>query len=410
MAAPDLSALRIRRDDDAPRSRALPRLLLWAGVIAIVAAGAWLALGRADWIPRGTAEVRVARPRLIQAGGASEIMTATGYIVPQRRAAVSARMFGRLEWLGVREGDHVKAGQVIGRLASDDFAAQVAEARAALAQSRAQQEQARAAEWEARREEQRQAKLLTDGITTESGHDAARRALDVATAGIASAAEAVNVAKARLDLAAVNLEKTNVLAPFDGIVTARNAEVGEMVAATTASGNVTGGTIATIADFSTLEMEADINESNIARVKQGQPALISVDAVPGHRYRGTLRMIVPAADRQKAVVVAKVSILDLDERLMPDMSARIAFLDRVVEGPEAARPPRMFVPASAVRREGDAVFVLVVQDERVARVAVQLGEAQGDLREVLSGLSGDEAVIISGPETLRDNDRVRTAS
>lgn len=121
-------------------------------------------------------------------------------------------------------------------------------------------------------------------------------------------------------------------------------------------------------------------------------------------------MIVPAADRQKAVVVAKVSILDLDERLMPDMSARIAFLDRVVEGPEAARPPRMFVPASAVRREGDAVFVLVVQDERVARVAVQLGEAQGDLREVLSGLSGDEAVIISGPETLRDNDRVRTAS
>ncbi len=298
MPAHDLSALRIRRDDEAPRPRTLRRVALLAGILAVVAVGTWLAIGRTDWIPRGTAEVRVARPRLIQAGGASEILTATGYIVPQRRAAVSARMFGRLEWLGVREGDRVTAGQVIGKLASDDLAAQVAEARAAFAQTRAQQEQARAAEWEARREEQRQAKLLADGLTTQADHDAARRALDVAAAGIAAAAEAVNVAKARLDLAVVNLEKTNILAPFDGIVTAKNAEVGEMVAATTASGGVTGGTIATIADFSSLEMESDINESNIARVKQGQPALISADAVPGHRYRGTLRLIVPAADRQ----------------------------------------------------------------------------------------------------------------
>jgi RND family efflux transporter MFP subunit len=409
MPAHDLSALRIRRDDDAPRPRPFRRLVIWGIVLAAVATGAWLAIGRADWIPRGTEVVRVARPRLIQAGGASEVLTATGYIVPQRRAAVSARVFGRLEWLGVREGDRVTTGQVIGRLASDDLAAQVAEARATLAQARAQREQARAAEWEARREEQRQAKLLADGITTQTDHDAARRALDVAVAGVAAAEESVNAAQARLDLASVNLEKTNILAPFDGIVTARNAEVGEMVAATTASGGVTGGTIATVADFSTLEMEADINESNIARVKPGQPALISVDGVPGHRYRGTLRLIVPAADRQKAVVMAKVTILDLDERLVPDMSARIAFLDRVVEGEEAARPPRMFVPAAAVRGESDALFVLVVSDERIVRLPVQLGEAQGDLREVLSGLKGDEAVVISGPQTLHEADRVRVA-
>jgi len=409
MPAADLSALRIRRDDEAPRPRKLLRALVWVGILAAIAAGLWYAIGRADLIPSRAAEVRVARPRLMQAGGASEVLTATGYIVPQRRAAVSARMFGRLEWLGVREGDQVKAGQVIGRLASDDLAAQVAEARAALAQARAQLEQAKAAEWEARREEQRQAQLLEDGITTQSGHDGARRGLDVAIAGAVAAVEAVNAARARLDLANVNLDKTNILAPFDGIVTAKNAEVGEMVAATTASGGVTGGTIATVADFSSLEMEADINESNIARVKQGQPALISVDGVPGHRYRGTLRMIVPTADRQKAVVVAKVTILDLDERLVPDMSARIAFLDRVVEGEEAARPPRMFVPSAAVRGDGEALYVLVVHEDRVARVPVRLGEAQGDLREVLSGLNGDEAVVISGPETLQHDDRVRVA-
>ncbi len=406
MPAHDLSALRIRRDEKPDRPRAARRVLVWIVVAALIAAAGWYLLG--GRVPRAAPEVRLERPRRIQAAGAVESLTATGYIVPQRRAAVSARMFGRLEWLGVDEGDRVTSGTVIARLAADDLEAQVAEARAAIAQARATLQQARAAEWEARREEERYANLLAEGISTASDHDASRRALDVAAAGVTAAEEAIRAAQARLDLTRANLDKTVVRAPFDGVVIAKNAEVGEMVAATTASGQVTGGAIVTIADFSTLEMEADINESNLPRVRTGQPALVSVDAVPGHRYRGVLRQIVPAADRQKAVVTAKVALTDLDDRLVPDMSARVVFLEKEVSAEEAARPPQLFVPAAAIRADEGGHSVFVAREDRVARVPVTLGESRGDLREILSGLRGDEALVISG-EPLREGDRIRVA-
>ena len=410
MSTPDLSSLRIHREAfDPDRPRPVRKALIWIGALVIVAAAGVL-VWRSELLPTAAPEVRVARVRVVQAGNVEEVLTATGYIVPQRRSVVSARTSGRLEWLGVDEGSRVTRGQILARLDNEDLAAMVTESRASLSQARATLAQSRASLWEAEREQERQGNLLEQGITTQATHDAAQRGLDVARAGLEASEHAVRAATARVELTEANFEKTNVRAPFDGIVISKNSEVGEMVAAGAFSGQPTGGAIVTVADFSSLEMEADINETNLSKVAAGQPALISVDAVPGHRYRGVLRQIIPAADRQKAVVQAKVKLLDPDDRLMPEMSARVTFTTQEVGAEAASAPPRLFVPAAAVRQEGDRAFVLALKDDRAVRVPVILGETRGDLREVTSGLSGGESVVVSGGEGIRPGDRVRIAS
>lgn len=405
----DLSSLRIHRDEEDPsRPRPGRRLLILVSLIAVGGIG-WLGW-KSNWLPKVAPEVRVSRPRVVQAGGADEVLTATGYIVPQLKAVVSARISGRLDWRGADLGSRVKSGQVIARLSNDDFAAEVAGARASLAQARANLEQARATQWQTEREVERQRNLLSQGITTQSGFDDAKRAHDVAVAGTAAAEESVKAASARLALTEANFDKTIIRAPFDGIVINKAAEVGEMVAAGAFSGQPTGGAIFTLADFNSLEMEADVNEGNLSKVAAGQPALITVDAVPDRRYRGVLRQLTPTADRQKAVVIAKVRILDPDERLVPDMSARVSFLSKEVSAEAVTAPPRIFVPSSTIRLDGGDPYVLAVRDEKVVRVRVILGEPRGDLREVTSGLSGGETLIEGGADGLKDGDRVRVAS
>ncbi len=408
--AADLSALRIRRDDlDPNRPRPWRRRIIWLCVLAVIAAGGWLAW-RADLLPRSAPAVSVARPRVMQAGGVEEVLTATGYLVPQVRATVSARTTGRLDWLGVTEGSRVRQGDVIARLSSDDAAAEVAESRASLAQRKAELEQARATQFLSERELQRQERLSADGITSQADHDGARRSHDVAIASTRAAEESVRASEARLNLSEANFDKTIIRAPISGIVIRKNAYVGEMVAAGAFSGQPTGGAIVTIADFSSLEMEADINEANLSRIKEGQHALVTADAVPDHRYRGVVRHIVPTADRQKAVVVAKVKILEPDDRLVPDMSAKVSFLSEEVDAQEASAPPRLFIPSGAIHTEGSDTFVLAVREDRVVRLPVQLGEVRGGLREATAGITSQDMLIVGGQEGLRAGDRVRIAS
>ena len=413
MTAPDLSALKIHRNEESAqysdRPRPGRRVVVWLVALAILAIAGWFAW-RTDWLPKTATEVRVTRPRLLQAGGVEEVLTATGYVVPQLRAVVSARTSGRLDWLGVDEGSVVTKGQVIARLSNDDLTALVAEARAAVAESRARLDQAVAMQWEAGREVERQRNLVAQGITTESSYDAARRGHDVAVAGVAAAGETVKVSQARVAITEANLDKTIVRAPFDGIVTAKSSEIGEMVAAGAFSGQPTGGAIVTVADFRTLEMEADVNENNISRVKTGQAALITLDAAPDRRYRGVVRQIVPTVDRQKAVVQTKIKFLDPDDRLVPDMSARVSFLTQEVSAEAASAPPRIFIPAAVIRTQGDLSFVLVVKEDKASLVKVLLGESRGELREVVGGLTGQESLIEDGDEEIREGDRVRIAS
>jgi len=410
MTTHDLSALKIHREEEDPgRPRPVRRLLIMGAVLAAIGVGGWLAW-RADWLPRGAPEVRVARPSIVQAGGVEEVLAATGYIVPQLKATVSAQISGRLAWRGVDLGSKVAKGDVIARLSNEDLTAQVAESKASLARDRATLEQTRATQWQADRELERQRSLMAQGITTQSDNDSARRSFDVAVAGVRAAQEAVKAAEARVALTEAMYQKTIIRAPFDGVVISKSAEVGEMVAAGAFSGQPTGGAIVTVADFGSLEMEADINEGMLSKVATGQPALVTVDAVPERRYRGTLRQLVPTADRQKAIVQAKVHLLDPDERLMPDMSARVSFLTREVSAESASAPPRIFVPSRLVRQEGGESYVLAVRDDRVARLRVTLGESRGDLREVTSGLAGGESLIDEEAGRVRVGDRVRVAS
>jgi RND family efflux transporter MFP subunit len=206
--------------------------------------------------------------------------------------------------------------------------------------------------------------------------------------------------------ARAQLEYTIIRAPLAGIVIARNAEVGEMVAPGGFTSQQSSGSIVRIADPASLEVEADINESYIARLNRDQPARIRVDAVPDREYRGRLRQIVPTADRQRAVVEVKVTIDDRDERLVPDMSCTVTFLE--VESAEIlSRDPAVLVPAGAVLRSGSAAFVFLVTDGRLRRTPVVLGEEKGNQIEIESGLRGGETVVQSGVEKLEDGDRVR---
>ena len=380
-----LAALQMDRDVAARGPRW--RLVAVAGVAV---AAAVLVVGARRMLPQLAPRVDTARVQLVTGTQAATILTATGYTVARRKASVGAKIVGRIVDLAVDEGDTVRAGQVLIRLDSGDLEAAVLQAEARLAEMRAN-------ETDAAREQRRQQDLFARGVVPEETRDAAATRLDMATAQVQTAAAALAAARAQLDYATIR-------APLDGVVIARNAELGEMVAPGGFTSQQSTGAILRIADPASLEVEADINESYIARLEVGQPALVQVDAVPDHSYRGTLRQIVPTGDRQKAVVQVKVTIDDRDRRLVPDMGCKVTFLDSTEAGVAA---PTVLVPATAVVRDGAAAHVFVCRDGRVWRTEVMLGEQRGDTNVVVSGLGGGELVAVGNLASLRDGRRVR---
>lgn len=388
----DLSALRMERDEliYRPRRRWVAPVI----ILALLAAGAaWAVLAPAPFLlPKvATTTVQVVTPT-----EASTVLTATGYTYARDRAAVGSRVIGRVVELKVDEGDRVRRGDVIAVLDSEDLRASIRQGEAELLETRAQLA-------DAEREAGRQQRLSSAGVTAQAENDAALTARDVARAR-------VQTAQARLDSQRAQLAYTVIRSPLDGVVIERNVEVGEMVAPGGFTSQQSTGAIVRIADPSSLEVEADINESYIARVQLGQPASIKVDAVPDRQYRGRLRQIVPTADRQKAVVQVKVAFDDADERLVPDMSSTVTFLETAAdEAKLAAAKPRMYLPAAAVRKEGGEAVVFVVEDDVLRRTPVELGAAEKDQVEVLSGLTGGETVVRGGLDGLADGKKVRRA-
>ena len=241
-----------------------------------------------------------------------EGISANGYVVARTKASVSAKIPGRLEYLGVREGSNVKRGEVIARIESADYQAALGAARADVAQIEAQLVQAR--------RDLERAKLLEQQkvISSVEAENAVTK-VDVTMAQL-------NASRARTKLAEVNLENTRVRAPFDGTVLRKDAEVGEIVAPASAGGGLTRTAIVTMADLATLEVEVDVNEAYIARVRGGQASRITLDAYPDTSFVGQVRQVVPTADRDKATVQVKVSILDRDPRILPEMGAKVVFL------------------------------------------------------------------------------------
>lgn len=385
---PDLSALRMSEDDYSPRRA---RWWFWLLGGAIILGGVYFAYRLpVPWLlPR----VETARVQVLTPTQASTVLTATGYTYARSRAAVGAKIIGRVVELPVDEGDSIAAGDIIAVLDSEDLQASVRLAEASLNEARARLA-------DAERELVRQAELVEDQLTSQALYDTAITQRDVAVAQVGTAEARLNAAQAQLDY-------TVVRAPIDGVIIERNIEVGEMVAPGGFTSQQSTGSIVRIADPSSLEVEADINESYIARLQLGQRASIRVDAVPDFEYSGSLRQIVPTADRQRAVVQVKVSIDNIDARLVPDMSCTVTFLEEGVDETELVQPPKLLVPEGAVQYAGDATFLFRVDDDVLRRTRVQLGEASDGRVEILEGVSGGETVVSREVASLEDGQRVR---
>ena len=430
---PDLSALRIDRDDDeGSGTRRGLRVVLLGTVIILVAAA--LLVGYRMWGTATMPEVVVARA-LVESGSAGiEILTATGYIVADRKAAVSPKISGRLEYLGVDTGSRVKPGQIIARLEHRDLDAQLSEARSSLAnyqsarlQAEAELEQARASLAQAQANKQksslelaRQTNLLERGVTSKADSDnataqarvdeqqvrSAEAQVRAIQAKIESSSQQVHSAEARIRLVEAQLEYTSIRSPFEGLVISKDAEVGETVAPAIFGGTSTRGSVVTIVDPNSLEVEADISESNIGKITPGLTAEVTLDALPNEKLAAEVRKVIPTADRQKATVKVKVRFLEIDPRILPDMNAKVTFIQKPEAGAKA-EASRVTVPKSAIQQRDGKTIVFVFNDGRAVSQAVTVGSEFGDRVEIKQGLAGGETIIVHGTESLADGSRVK---
>ena len=392
----ELASLRIDRDRPARGVRRWPLLLLLPGLLLI--AGLYALRARAAFSGIAVETVRASVVRTLEAGAGAPLLTSSGYVVARRKAVVSAKIQGRLAELKVEEGSRVREGQLLARLESADYEAQVSRARAQL--ERAQADLA---------ENQRQLRLA-EGLARENV--LARDQLEAAQSRVRIAEAGVSQARADLDYAQAALRNTRILAPFTGTVVKKMAEVGESVAPIPPGVNLStsSGAVVALADLDTLEVEADVAESNVARLGPEQPAEATVEAFPDRRYRAVLRQVIPTADRTKATVQVKVTILDKDRNLKPEMSAKVTFLERAQAagaGGSAPETPVVAIPVEAlVTREGKPVVFEVV-DGKARQRAVLTGPTRQGQVVVPQGLTGRETLVARPPETLRDGDALK---
>ena len=410
MAAPDLAKLRINRDAASPALRkALVRNLVLLTLAAIVIAAVVLVLKA-----RAVAVVQVATVSASTSSGGhgagATSVTANGYVVARTKASVSAKIAGRLAFLGVSEGSFVHQGDVIARLDNADYLAAVAQAEANVASADASLIEATAD----RDQLQREANRLRD-VRAGNANLVSQQELDAAQSRAAQADARVRAADARKTAAlagvrmaqAIN-ENTIIRAPFTGTVLRKDAEVGEVVAPSV-GGGLTRGAVVTMADLRTLEVEVDVNEAYIARVRSGQRARITLDAYPDTAFRGSVRQVVPTADRQRATVQVKVAIADRDPRILPEMGAKVDFLEPDTARPAAGQVARAILraPSQAFSDSGSSTFVWLVREGRLTRRTVVTGPASAGLREIRSGLSGGEQLLVGGLEHPREGMRVK---
>ncbi|MBV8464629.1 MAG: efflux RND transporter periplasmic adaptor subunit [Burkholderiales bacterium] len=391
--AESLSSLAIDRTTIAARRRRGGRKWIIVGVIvaAVVLIG----------ILRAGAAVSVETTKVTQAWPSSAVsdITATGYVVAQKKASIASKGTGRLEWLGVREGSVVKEGEIIARLESADLKAQVAQAKAGVESAKAQVQKAEADAFEANLAFKRSTELLRQGFISPSAHDSAISRLKQAQAAVVAQQAAVRQAEAVQVQAEVNLDNAYIRAPFAGVVLTKTANVGDVITPFNASAD-SKGAVVTMADMDTLEVEADVSESSLSKAHMDQPCEIQLDALPDTRMLGKVVSVVPSVDRSKATVTFKIGFIDKDARVLPDMAAKVNFLSRPLNANE--RTPRLAVNPKAVV-DGAAY---VVADGMAHRVAVTLGDKLGDMTEVKSGLKLGDAVVLD-PKSIKDGTKVK---
>lgn len=334
------------------------------------------------------------------------LLNASGYVVAQRKAAVASKITGRLEWLGVEEGDKVKKGQIIARLEGKDAAAQKNQAAANLENAKALIASAKAELDFALSNYNRKKSLFAEQLISKTDFDSAESSYKKAEAGFNAAESAYNSSKAALDAAGVAVEYTLIRAPFDAVVLTKNADIGDIITPLGAAVNAKAAVV-TIADMSSLQVEVDVSESNLEKVKQGQPCEIQLDALPGIRFSGEVHMIVPTADRTKASVMVKIKFLDKDIRVLPEMSAKAAFLERPAKPEE--KKPKLVVSANAIVENKDKKTVFLIKQNKVSEVPIVVGERLSDTAEVLQGLSEGDRVVLKPLKKMKNGLKVKIA-
>ncbi len=374
----DLASLRIDRSssESGPqkKSKRLRKLISWLVVAAVLGGGVFLLR---DWLNPGI-EVQLATASLTSPAQAHAVLTASGYVVARRKAAVASKGTGTLVFLGVEEGDKVKKGQVIARLEDADVVATLQRA----------QENLRLAEadlHDAQQSLERTRTLLKRGMVAQADFDTAEARHKRVVATIEAAKFAVREAQVAVD-------NTRIVAPFDGTVLKKNADVGEMMAPL--AGAVSSkAAVVTIADMSSLEVEADVSEANIPRVTTRQNCEIALDAYPQQRYPGYVTKIVPTADRSKATVLVKIGFKKYDQRVLPEMSAKITFLAPGAAVTESSTRPVLAVPSAAIANRNGRAVVFQVKENRAVEVPIVAGQTLGNVVEIKQGLKEGEKVV-----------------
>jgi RND family efflux transporter MFP subunit len=253
---------------------------------------------------------------------------------------------------------------------------------------------------------ERNKELFVRGMVPKAQYDASEARYLRAQASVAAAEAAVKAASAAVQAVNVSLEYTLIRAPFDAVVLTKNADIGDIITPLGAAANAKAAVV-TIADLSSLQVEADVSETNLGLVKEGQPCEILLDALPDSRFRGVVHAIVPTADRTKATIMVKVRFIDKDKRILPEMRAKVSFLSRPIKPEE--QKPRTVVNRSALVSHGGNSTVFVVEGNRVTEKRVTTGEALGDMIEILGGVKAGERVAVKAPNRLRNGSRVKIA-
>ena len=395
----DLSALRIERE---PLNTSRGRWGKWLVLLILAAAaggGGWYWLNRERPV-----EVEIATVSERAAGTQASVLNASGYVTARRRATVSSKVTGKVIEVNVEEGMDVRQGQVLARLDDSSLQAALKLYRAQLEAAKRQIPETEVRLEQARVQLQRQERLRKEGLNTPNDIDNAKAEVDSLVARIGSAQEQVKVAESQIAVQQTAIDDTIIRAPFSGVAISKDAQAGEMVSPVSAGGGFTRTGISTIVDMRSLEIEVDVNESYINRVRAGQPVSAVLDAYPDWQIPANVITLVPTADRQKATVLVRIGFQKLDPRILPDMGVKVTFM-READTAAAAAPVAQavtLVPQAAVKSDNGASFVFVVRQNSVERRAIKTGGTDGDRLEVVAGLKGGDQVVVSPPPELAE--------
>ncbi len=404
MSSENLAKLKISLESKPSKRGRIPlqRIILFSLLtLALLTTGIyWLWI---YWL-RPPLDVHMVKASITFPSRALTILNASGYVVAQRKAAVSSKATGRIEHLYVEEGSFVKQGDVVAQLENSDLEAAVDEAKASLSVSRADLNNADAELDDATLNFNRQKVLKESGSVSEQAFDSAEARYKKAKAAYRSAKFRVDKAEAAVKVSEVNLDQSYIRAPFDGVILTKSAEEGEVVAPMGASLNAKASVVS-MADMKSLMVEVDVAESSLEKVKIGGPAEIRLDAFPNDRFEGKVYMIVPTADRSKATVLAKIKFDIVSEKVLPEMSAKVSFLSRALKKGE--NKPFLGVPTNSILKEDSSFIVYRVKDSLAQANSIETGRSWGETTEILSGLKEGDTIVMKPDSRLNDGRRVK---